>query len=61
MRKLLDGIMYILLVVLIVQLAVLVYKNYTMRDVPEKDNAAVVSYIPCDEIELSYRDGTIVS
>ena len=36
MRKLLDGVMYIILVILVVILGVLVFKNYTMRDVPGK-------------------------
>jgi len=37
MRKMLDGVMYIVLVILIVILGVLVFKNYTLRDVPGKE------------------------
>jgi len=41
MRKMLDGVMYIVLVILIVILGVLVFKNYTMRDVPGKEEIKV--------------------
>ena len=41
MKKLLDGVLYVLLVILSVILAVIVFKNYTLRDVPGAETPSV--------------------
>lgn len=43
MKKLLDGVMYVLLVILTVILAVIVFKNYTLRDVPGAEEPYVAA------------------
>ncbi|MGE4354243.1 MAG: CapA family protein [Oscillospiraceae bacterium] len=46
MKKLLGGIMYILLVILVVILGAILWKNYTMRDVPGEEAMEDTEPIP---------------
>ncbi|MGI6029334.1 MAG: CapA family protein [Candidatus Heteroscillospira sp.] len=43
MRKLIDGVMYVVLVVLVVILGVIVLRNYSLRDVPGKEETTVLN------------------
>ena len=43
MKKLLDGVQYVVLVILAVILAVIVFKNYTLRDIPGAEDNSVAA------------------